>query len=355
EVLRSDKLSPEEQERYLSQVPQRVMRSLFQEMLLQSRADQLEIFVTPEEVDEEIRRMRGDMGIESDEQFEQALKQSGLDEDKLRTQVETTLRVQRVLGQEVSSKIELDEEDLRRYYRAHPEEFQIPARVRVREIVVLDSSALDADQRMQLADRLRERLMGGDSLGALADEYASDGTTSGVIELGWVEHGELAADLEQAIWSLKPGAFSAPVESRGGIHLLEVLDREEATLKPFADVKDDIEVEERGRLYAEHFEKYLDELSQSAYVVEHLPADAVGYREAGDSSPVLNEPFKIVGEERPRAASAETMAAPSAPETAADSSPADSSPADAVPAESAETPTDPPSADPDADPGVGGV
>lgn len=297
EILRATQLSPEEQERLLAEVPQRVLRSYFQEMLLESRADQLEVFVTAEEIDAEIRRMRSEMGIEDEEQFQAALAQAGLDFDKLRSQVETTLRVQRVIGEEVSSRIDVSEEELRRYYRAHPEEFRDPARVRVREIIVLDTSALDAAGRQLLADQLRARLDAGESLDDLAADYAPQEVTSGVIDVGWVSAGELAPELEQAVWGLSPGEISEPVEARGGIHLLELLEREEAMLRPFSEVREELELEERGRRYTEVFERYLDELVASSHVVEKLPADAVGYRETRDDGPTLNEPFKIVGEE----------------------------------------------------------
>lgn len=301
EVLRATQLTPEEQERLLSEVPRRVMRTIFQEMLLESRADQLEVFVPEEEIDAEIRRMREDMELGTEEQFLAALEQSGLSEEKLRRQVETTLRVQRVLGQEVSSQIDVSEDEMRRYYRAHPEEFSDPARVRVREIVILDTSALDAEARQLLAEQLQERLAAGESLDDLAQDYEPEGVTSGVIELGWVTPGELAPRLEQAVWGLDAGSVSEPVEARGGVHILQVLEREEQELKPFGEVRDQISARERNRRYGEVFERYLDDLAQSAYVVERIPADAVGYRQASDGPSPLHEPFKIVGEEpRPR-------------------------------------------------------
>lgn len=301
EVLRAPQLTPEEQERLLADVPRRVMRTIFQEMLLESRADQLEVFVPQEEIDAEIRRMREDMELGTEEQFLAALEQSGLSEEKLRRQVETTLRVQRVLGEEVSSQIDVSEDELRRYYRANPDEFSDPARVRVQEIVVLDTSALDAEARQLLAQQLRERLTAGESLDDLAADYSPEGVTSNVIELGWVTPGELAPRLEQAVWGLEPGSVSEPVEARGGVHILQVLEREEEELKPFGEVRGEISSRERNRRYGEVFERYLDELAQSAYVVERIPADAVGYRQAPDGPSPLNEPFKIVGEEpRPR-------------------------------------------------------
>ncbi len=64
------------------------MRDLFEELLVLSRADQLEITVTANEVTEAINRMRKGNQLEDDEQFRAALAQSGLTPEMLRAQFE---------------------------------------------------------------------------------------------------------------------------------------------------------------------------------------------------------------------------------------------------------------------------
>ena len=116
------------------------MRDMFEELLVLSRADQLEITVTANEVTESIDRMRKANQLEDDEQFRAALAQSGITPEQLRAQFEQQIRFQRVIGREVYSEVKLEEEDLRRYYKDHIEEFRQPEQVKVREVVVLDDT-----------------------------------------------------------------------------------------------------------------------------------------------------------------------------------------------------------------------
>lgn len=295
DLLRSD-LPEDERERRLAEVPQRVMRNLFQDMLLLSRADQLQVFVSDQQLQDELQRMRQDFGIQTDEEFARALQESGITEEKFRQQVRDSLMMREVLGREVQNKVDIDDEDLRRFYRDNEERFRIPEQRRAKEIVVLDSSDLDLTARKLLADQIYEQLSGGGSLAAVVDENAGAGRTSDVIHLDWISPGDLDEKLEAALWSLQPGQFSPPVEARGGLHILQLQDVKESQLRPFEEVKDWIRNREQTRVYNEKLSKYLQDLEKTAYIVEHVPADAAGYR-TGPVGPLYEDPFKIHGED----------------------------------------------------------
>ncbi len=296
DLLRSD-IAPEEQARRLGQVPQMVMRSMFQDMLLLSRADQLQVFVSQEEIDNEILRMRADFGISSEDEFLQALAQSGITLAKLRQQVENNLMMRQVIGREVQSQLEVEDDELRRFYRDNPDLFEVDEQRRAKEIVVLESSNLDADGRRVLAEGLYQRLTDGESLAAVVDEYAPDGRVSSVIHLDWVNPGDLDSALEGALWDLSPGQYSRPVSARGGLHILQLLDVKEATMRPFDEVKDWIRANLQNERYSEIFADYVRDLEQTAYIVDQAPEEAAGYRTEAPQGPVTRDPFQIRGED----------------------------------------------------------
>ncbi len=295
EILRSGRYAPEEQERLLAEAPKKVMRDLFQELLLESRADQMEIAIDPGEVDEEIRTMRERNGIATDAELEQALADAGLSIDRFRAQFESEMRMQRVVAEEVRSKVKVEEEDQRRFYRNNPDLFRVAERWSTREIVVLEDSGLGAAEREELARAIVARLRAGERLEAIAQEGQADGSTSGVIDLGWLGKGELDPSLEGALAGLANGAFTDPVPGRGGLHVVQLVERQEATVKPFAEVKDEILGRERSRRFNQEFDDYLRLLEERAHVVERVPTDAVGYRTSKTGG--LREPFKILGED----------------------------------------------------------
>ncbi len=68
-----------------------------------------------------------------------------------------------MIGREVYGEIQLEEEDLRRYYKDHIEEFREPEQVKVREVVVLDDTGV-SPAAATTADTLVRRHAGGKPL-----------------------------------------------------------------------------------------------------------------------------------------------------------------------------------------------
>jgi parvulin-like peptidyl-prolyl isomerase len=297
DALRRERELPEdaaERDQFVNGLARDVMRDLFEELLVLSRADQLEINVTANEVTESIGRMRKANQLEDEQQFRDALAQSGITPEQLRAQFEQQIRFQRVIGREVYSEVKLEEEDLRRYYKDHIEEFREPEQVKLREVVVLDDSG-SSPAAATTADSVAAALRSGKSLEeAIAPLPA--GTVSGTIELGWVESGDLDPSLEAAVWSLAAGAWSSPTRGRGGIHLAQVLERRESTIPAFKDVEEEIRNRQERAAVNERMKGYLDELEKKSYLYLDPPPRAAGFRGAeGESSTGVDFPFVAPG------------------------------------------------------------
>lgn len=262
-----------------------VLGTILEELLVLSRADQIGYRPSDEEIDSAIQRTMQSFGTETEEQFEVALRSSGMTREDFRRQIGVNLRVSGVMAREVQRRVELTEEDLRRYYYEQPEEFTTPERLELREFVVLESSSLGPEERRRLASELRDRITAGEAMAEVIAPYREEGTTSDVAELGWVKQGDLDPDLEAAVWDLEAGAVSPPVEGRGGLHVLEVIEREEATLLSFNEVAEQIDRIERERLLRQEYEAYLEELRDAAYIrIHQLPPGAEQFDVAESAS-----------------------------------------------------------------------
>ena len=280
EIQRAD-LPPERRQRLLAEVGAETMREMFEELLVLSRADQLDIRISEREIDEAVKQTQARFGIETEEEFRAALAASGMTVEDLGEQMRRNLMIREVMGREVQSRIELEEEDLRRYYRDHPDEFSRPRRLQVREVVVPDEAGASDEERDALAAEVRSALLAGGEGSERLSELAAEGKATGVLELGWIERGDLEAVLERGIWELEPGAVSQPIVARGGRHVVEVLAVEEAVLQPFGDVQEAIENKLRVERYQEELTGFLAELEENSYVVQNLPPEAAGFRTAG--------------------------------------------------------------------------
>ncbi len=278
EVLRRSDLPPERLQQRLADVGVEVMSDLFEELLLLSRADQIGAEPRREEVEAAVQRAKEAAGIEDHGQFVEALATSGFTIETFREHLEKNLTMQGVMGQEIRPRIRLNEEDLRRYYQLHLEDFRVPTRLQVRELVVLESATANEVDRASIAQDIRERLIAGEPPDDVVGSYVDKGLTTSWIDLGWVGPGDLDPAIEEAIWELDAGEISAAVPARGGLHVCQVLERREAAIREFPEVADQIREQETNRRFQTEIGEYLAELERASYVVIEPPPEAASFR-----------------------------------------------------------------------------
>ena len=288
-------LSTEERRRLAGEAGKATMREIFDEMLVLSRARQLRLNPTSGQIDAAVESTRKRMGLESQSEFEAALAQSGLTMASFRERMEKNLAFNDVLQREVQSKVKVEDDVVLRLYRDQAERWKTAERRRIEEAVVREDSGRSAAERRALADELARAIAGGEAMAAAVERLGA-GAVSGPVDLGWVVKGELAPALDAAIWPLGAGQVSAPVEGRGGLHVLRVAEVDLAKSRPFDEVKDEIRSEEGQRRFETETRKFLADLERQAYVVENIPEDAVGYREALPEDP---EASGVLGEFAP--------------------------------------------------------
>lgn len=266
------------------------MKEIFEELLVLSRARQLRIEASPAQVDRAAANARERFGITSEEEFERALAENGLTPAGFRERMARTIVFNQVLDREVQSKVAVSDEEAARYWREHPDEFRVGEQRRVEEVIVLDGSPLDAGGREALGRDIAARAAAGATLAeAIAAAGASEGAVSDVVDLGWVERGALAAELDAAVFALAAPGTGGPVPGRGGLHVLRVVEIRPASVRPIEEVREQIVARLSGERFEAATRSFLESQAAVAYVVENLPEDAVGYREAasGAADPLL--------------------------------------------------------------------
>src|SRR6218665_2098700 len=83
----------------------------------------------------------------------------------------------------------------------------------------------------RLADYRRRVLAGQADFAALAREHSQDdGRAKKGRDLGWASPGQYVPEFEQALQALQPGDISAPLVTRFGVHMIELLERRQASL-----------------------------------------------------------------------------------------------------------------------------
>lgn len=290
EILRQRDLPDQERRQLLAEVGELAFKDMFEELLIESRAEQLGIEVSEAQIDQQAAQMRKNFGIQTDEEFAQALVQSGMTETQLRERLRRDLRAREVMGREVQSRIEVDEDDLRRVYQKERDQLRQPEQLQLREVVVLEENGLPtAEERAALAARIRAAVAGGTALADAVAEHAQRGHASNVIDIGWVEPGDLDPSLESAVWKLAPGTVSEPVAGRGGLHIVQVVDRKEARTLAFAEVQEQLRAREQRQRMQSEIAVYMAELEQRSLIVAEPPPGAEGFRRLLGTRPPSEE------------------------------------------------------------------
>jgi peptidyl-prolyl cis-trans isomerase D len=149
-----------------------------------------------------------------------------------------------------ADKVTIDPAEIQRAYSANQNAYRIPERVKVRHILIetpkpgpdgkVDQKGID-DARAKAQDVLKQIKATGDWAG-LARKYSADpGSKDKGGELDWLSKGQTVPEFEKAAFGQSKGQISDPVQSSFGFHIIQTEDKEDAHMKPLAEVKPGIE------------------------------------------------------------------------------------------------------------------
>jgi peptidyl-prolyl cis-trans isomerase SurA len=103
---------------------------------------------------------------------------------------------------------------------------------RARHVLLRTSPQLNAElAARRLAEYKRQIESGAKSFEDIARQYSEDGSAAAGGDLGWASPGIMVPEFETAMNELALNGISAPVVSRFGVHLIQVLERREVTLE----------------------------------------------------------------------------------------------------------------------------
>lgn len=145
---------------------------------------------------------------------------------------------------DVKSKVVVREKEIKGYYDRHKDrEFAVRESYDSRHILVAvgeGREAEDYEKAKKEADRLYGELVKDrERFAELAARHSADpGSRDRGGNLGWVDKGTFVQSYEDAVGSLSRGEISKPVKSQFGYHIIELIDKKEATVKSLEEVKE---------------------------------------------------------------------------------------------------------------------
>jgi peptidyl-prolyl cis-trans isomerase D len=154
---------------------------------------------------------------------------------------------------QVGATVQVPEEALRQAYAQQQDRFRTPERARVRHILIktVDRPASEIPALQKKAEDLLAKLKAGADFAELAKQNSEDpGSAQKGGDLDWITRGQTVPEFEQAAFTLKMKELSGLIKTQYGFHIIQVLDRQPARLRPFEEVRGELAAEvSRAQVY----------------------------------------------------------------------------------------------------------
>jgi peptidyl-prolyl cis-trans isomerase C len=158
------------------------------------------------------------------------------------------------------------EEECRRYYQAHPREFESGDLVHARHILFQVTPAVRIPEiRARAEQTLNELLREPNRFAAVAAEMSNCPSAQQGGNLGQISRGDTVPEFEKALFRLGPtGLLRELVRTRHGFHIVAVDRRVPGAKLPFEVVRDDIAERLRAMVEEKALRQYISVLAGQA-------------------------------------------------------------------------------------------
>lgn len=231
-----------------------ILRQMIDDEILMRRAEKLGLLATDDEVDKKFNDFKAPF---TQEEFEKRMQEKKITVADFKRDIRRNITVDKVINKEVSSKINITDQDVTNYYNAHKTEFNfIEPQFHLAQIMVTptpnpqvqnqnDKSQNEGDARRKIL-MIQNRLDSGDDFATVAMKYSEDPETAGNGgDLGTVpESGLKGTDplTRDAVMKLKPGQYSPiisvvnPATRQGvGFRIVKLVAKEPAGQRDLSD------------------------------------------------------------------------------------------------------------------------
>jgi len=273
-------LPPAFVEQYKKQLRQQVTEKMIVERLLDEEVKAVGMVVTEEEVIDQIKKIASAQKPPlSLEDFKVLIEAYGKSFDEVKQQIQRGLGYQKLMEAQWAGKINVTEDDVKKYYSENTNEFKIPERVRASHILIAlpqvkpDITDPNADpneakaKAKTKAEGLLKQIKGGADFAGLALANSDCPSSKQGGDLNFFGKGQMDPTFEKAAFELEVGQVSDIVETRFGYHIIKVTDHKDPNNITFEQAKGDIENVLTQKKQGELAREYIESLKAKANIV----------------------------------------------------------------------------------------
>jgi parvulin-like peptidyl-prolyl isomerase len=265
---RASAIGEEDAQKAKSSVRQ-VLDQLIDEELILGAAAEAKLEVNDDEVQKALDEVKRQNHL-TDKQLEAALSQQGYSMREYKRDLKKQILRLRAVNVLVRPRVQVSDDDVKARYERLSGQSSTVTEVHIRHVLLLLQEKPSQDEMEAARRRAGEivaRVRGGEEFADLAKSLSDDGTTKGSGgDLGWYKRGELPTEWEEILFAMTEGEVRGPIRGPRGLHVFQVIENKKETVRPFAEVKDQL----KEQIFRDEMDKqtkvWLQELRKRAHI-----------------------------------------------------------------------------------------
>jgi parvulin-like peptidyl-prolyl isomerase len=255
---------PTERRRRLAKLASQTLDEMVSEELIVQAAEAAKIEVDSSEVQAALDEIKQQNNLD-DAGLQQALASQGYTLQGYRQDLRRQLLRLRAVNQLVAPKVQVTEDDVKSRYAEMQRRSNAVSAVYLSHIkIALPEHPTEQEiqaAKAKAAQAIQE-VNTGTPFAEVAKKYSSDSN----VELGWFQRGSIQPDWETVVFSMQKGETRGPVTGAGGLEVFNVSDVQSAALKPYGEMKEQLQRELRRREMDKQTAAWVEELRKKAYI-----------------------------------------------------------------------------------------
>jgi len=255
-------LEGEKLEQALQNFKKELLNQFIEQKLLLSKIKEKNYNVDSD-VETIIQEIKKQNNFASDDDLKSALQAEGIDFGVWKDQWKERRKQERLVWDEVGSKIKIDNPQIMEYYRRNAEQFTVPAETTLNCIYLKknDNGAKPQEKMDLIASELKPGLFA-----EVAQRHSELPGAADSIALGKFKKGELDKNLEDAAAKLKKDEYSGWIETDNGWYIIQLADFSADRIREVKDVREDIIQKLREDQQQAKLKDYIAQLKKESYV-----------------------------------------------------------------------------------------
>lgn len=235
------------------------------EKILESEIKRMNLSVTSERVEQEIKDIAKRNGVPKNELLS-AIKSQGLTVSEYQDFIKTRVERQSLIEAEITSKIRVSDEDVMAFYtRKNPTSNTASYEYQLAHILFNPKKG-GIESAKKRADAVLAKIRRGAAFEEMAQQNSEDPNFTNDGVLGSFKAGDFSKEFDEALKGLGPGEVSPVTVSKAGFHILKILQKKIVADPKFEAQKEKLRNELFEKSFQGHFKNWIEQKKEDSFV-----------------------------------------------------------------------------------------